>query len=154
MVPYKEKLGVLIFVAGLFLVLGISVLILSAQSDRGTITGTVSDPTGAAMVGVSVTATNTGTGINSNTTTGPNGSYTITLLPVGIYQVNAEHPRFKKFVANGTVVQIGQTALVDIGMQLGEVSETLQVRLKNPFLVLTPRTWEPSFPENNFWICR
>jgi outer membrane receptor protein involved in Fe transport len=118
-VQREERLGLLIFVAGLFLVLGISVLVLNAQSDRGTITGTASDQTGAAIVGVSVTATNSGTGVTSQTTTGANGSYTIALLPVGTYQVSAEHAGFKRFISSGVAIQVGQTARLDVPMQLG-----------------------------------
>src|SRR5688572_6085681 len=132
--PRKERLRFLIFTASLFLVLDLSARVLTAQSDRGTITGTVTDPTEAAIVGVSVTATNAGTGVTSKTNTGANGSYTIPLLPVGTYQVSAEHPGFKKFVGKGVVVEVGQTARVDIGMHLGEISETVQVQAEEPLL--------------------
>jgi len=135
MVLRKERLGGRIFAGEVFLVLGVSILMLSAQSDRGTITGTVTDQTGAPIVSVSVTATNAGTGITSNTTSGTNGSYTIALLPAGTYQVSAEHPGFKRFVSNGIPVQIGQTIPVDIAMQLGKVSETVEVQADAPGLL-------------------
>ena len=109
MMSHKEKLGGLIFVARLFLVLCISTLVLNAQSDRGTITGMVTDPTGAAIIGASLMTTNTGTGVTSRTTTGGNGSYTIALLPVGTYQVSAEQPGFKRSVDSGIAIRIGQT---------------------------------------------
>ena len=54
-----------------------------AQTDRGTITGTVTDATGAVVAGVSITVTNTNTGIVSKTTSGGGGGYTVPLLPVG-----------------------------------------------------------------------
>jgi len=131
--PCKKKPRFRILVAGLSLALAISV-VLSAQSNRGTITGTVTDPTGAAIVGVSVIGTNTGTGVTSKTTTGVNGNYTIPFLPVGTYQVSAEHPGFKKSVGDGVVVEVGQTARVDIGMQLGEISQTVEVQAEEPLL--------------------
>src|SRR5258705_13984503 len=105
----NKRIFLFFFIADLILVLGTSASRLCAQSDRGTITGTVTDQTGAAMIAVSVTARNTGTGVTTKTTTGANGSYTIPLLPVGTYEVSVEHSGFKKFVANGNVVQIGQT---------------------------------------------
>jgi hypothetical protein len=87
------------------------------------------------MVGVSVTATNSGTGVASKAITGESGSFTITLLSVGTYQVSAEHPGFKRFVVSGIAVEIGQTARLDIAMQLGEISETLQVQGEEPLLL-------------------
>ena len=122
----KRRL-ILFLVVELFLALEISVLVLNGQSDRGIITGTVTDESGAAIVGVSLTVTNTGTSVSFKTTTGSNGSYTIALLPVGTYLVNVEQPGFKKFVKNGIVVQVGQTAPLDIVMELGGVNETVEV---------------------------
>ena len=112
----RDRWLIILFVADLFLLGQASVQRLIAQSDRGTITGTVTDSTGAAIIGVSVTATHAGTGATSKTTSGANGSYTIPLLPVGTYQVSAEHPGFKKYVGTGVAVETGQTARVDIGM--------------------------------------
>ena len=132
---HKEKLGGLIFVAGLFLVLCTSGVVLNAQSDRGIITGTVTDESGAAIVGVSITATNSGTGVSSRTTTGSNGSYTIALLPVGTYQVTVEHPGFKRFLKSGITVQVGQTVPLDIAMELGTVNETVEVQADPPMLL-------------------
>lgn len=123
----KKTLPVLILTAVLILLGAVSVFVLNAQSDRGTITGIVTDQSGAAIVGVALTATNTGTSVSFKTTTGSNGSYTIALLPVGTYLVNVEQPGFKKFVKNGIVVQVGQTAPLDIVMELGGVNETVEV---------------------------
>jgi len=133
-VPYKERLRLLICAIGLLLVLSILVLVLSAQSDRGTITGTVIDQTGAAMVGVSVRATNAATGVISKATSGANGSYTITLLPVGTYEVSVEHPGFKRFISSRVAVQVGHTTTVDIGMEVGGLTETLEVQAEEPLL--------------------
>jgi outer membrane receptor protein involved in Fe transport len=87
------------------------------------------------MVGVSVTATNTGTGVTSKATSGANGSYTITLLPVGAYQVSVEQLGFKRFLRNGIAVQIGQTTRLDISMELGNISETIEVHGEEPLLL-------------------
>jgi hypothetical protein len=98
-----------------------------AQMDRGTITGTVTDQTGAVMAGVEVTATNTATGVSTSAKTLGGGAYTIPLLEVGPYQVTAEIHGFKKFVQTGIVLDVGQTIALDIHMQLGAVTETVQV---------------------------
>ena len=132
----NQRRTVPIFAAGLSLVLGALIPLLNAQSDRGIITGTVTDQTGAAIVGVSVAATNKETTISSRTTTGAKRRLnTVTLLPAGTYEVSAEHSGFKKFVGRGIVVQIGQTVRVDIPMELGRVRETVEVRAEEPLLL-------------------
>ncbi len=98
-----------------------------AQSDRGIITGTVTDQSGAVMAGVPVTATNTLTGVATKTTSGPGGAYTIPLLRVGTYDVVAESKGFKRYVQSALVLEVGQTIALDIHMQLGAVTETVQV---------------------------
>jgi len=98
-----------------------------AQSDRGTITGTVTDPSGAVISGASVTASNTATGFRTTTVTSASGNYTIPLLPVGIYDVTVEASGFKKYVQPGITVDLGQTVSLDIRMQVGARTETVEV---------------------------
>ncbi len=100
---------------------------LLAQSDRGTITGTVTDPSGAVIVGATVTATNTATGVDTKTSTSSSGSFTIPFLRAGTYDVTAEQSGFKKFVAAGIVLQVGAVVRTDITMQLGAATETVNV---------------------------
>lgn len=69
-----------------------------AQINRGTIKGTVSDPSGAVVAGASVTATNVATSVDSKATADANGGFTIPFLPPGVYQVTVEQPGFKKAV--------------------------------------------------------
>src|SRR5262245_2218904 len=83
-----------------------------AQTDRGTITGTVTDPTGAVIVGAKVAATNTATRVSTETATTSTGRYTIPSLQVGSYDVTVEQTGFKKAVLTGIVVEVGQTARV------------------------------------------
>ena len=116
------------WVAILFgLVLLSSADLLWAQSDRGTITGTVTDPSGAVIVGATVTATNTATGVSTKVTTGSNGTFTIPLLQAGSYEVSAEQSGFKKSTETGLVLQIGDSIRADISMQLGSTAETVNV---------------------------
>jgi hypothetical protein len=100
---------------------------LFGQSDRGTITGTVTDPSGAVISGASLAATNTATGISTTTVTGSSGDYTIPLLPAGTYQVTAERDGFKKYVQPGIAVDVAQTLSLDIRMQVGARTETVEV---------------------------
>lgn len=105
-----------------------------AQSDRGTITGTVVDSSGARVAGAAVQATNVSTGITNSQTTGSSGDYTIPLLAIGKYRVTVEHPGFKKFVQDGITLNTGLTVTVDISLQLGNVTETVQVTGEPPQL--------------------
>src|SRR5262245_43404694 len=97
------------------------------QTDRGTITGTVSDPTGAVIVGAKVTATNKETKTITEATTTSSGKYTIPLLRAGTYDLTVEQTGFKKAVLTGILVQVGQTARSDATLQLGETSQAVEV---------------------------
>src|SRR2546427_7922268 len=101
---------------------------LRAQSDRGTVTGVITDSSGASMRGVSVTATNTGTGLGTTVVSSSSGNYTIPLLPAGMYTVSAEQTGFKKFAQAGVIVEVGQTVSLDISMQVGSKTETVEVK--------------------------
>ncbi|MCI0420346.1 MAG: carboxypeptidase-like regulatory domain-containing protein, partial [Acidobacteria bacterium] len=103
-------------------------LTVSAQSDRGTITGIVNDATGAVLPKASVTATNVSKGIISKTITNEEGNYTIPLLPAGTYLVKLELSGFKTYIREGITVQVAQTARLDVTLQVGEVSETVEVQ--------------------------
>src|ERR1051325_8856400 len=69
-----------------------------AQTFRGTILGTVSDPNGAVVAGAKVTARNTSTGLERSTTTDEAGNYTIPELPIGTYEVRVEQTGFANAV--------------------------------------------------------
>src|SRR5437899_1370284 len=97
-----------------------------AQTIRGTITGTVTDSTGATVPGIAVTVTNAATGISSSAVTDRQGGYTIPLLPSGTYQATVEQSGFKKYLHGGIVIQIAQTTRLDIGLQVGAMSETVE----------------------------
>src|SRR6059036_3144812 len=80
-----------------------------AQTDRGTITGSVTDPSGAVIVGAKVTATNTATRASTETITTSTGKYTVPLLRPGTYEVTVEQTGFKKYIQTGVIVEVGQT---------------------------------------------
>ncbi len=98
-----------------------------AQSDRGTITGTVVDQSGGVMTGVSVTATNSATGISTRTVSSSAGEYTIPLLRAGSYDVSAEMTGFKRYLRAGITIEVGQTVPLDIQMQVGTPTQTVEV---------------------------
>ena len=107
---------------------------LFAQSDRGTITGTVSDAQSAIVQGGRIVATNTGTGAISQTVTTETGNFTLTQLPAGSYDLTVEAPGFKKTSQNGLRVQVAQTIRVDLHLEVGSTSESVFVTAEAPLL--------------------
>ncbi len=114
--------------------------LLQAQTDRGTITGTVTDQSGAVLVGAKVTVLNTGTGSSVETSTSGAGLFTVPQLTVGVYRVTIEQAGFKKHVQEGVTVALGQTVRVEAALQVGEVSQSVEVQAEAP--VLKPDTSE------------
>src|SRR5713226_4879529 len=105
-----------------------------AQSDRGTIAGTVLDSSGGVVANASVTATDSATGARYSATTGPTGGYRLYDLRVGIYGVSVSAPGFKTVDKTGVVVQINTTASLDFSLQPGDIKETLTVVADAPGL--------------------
>src|SRR6201993_42593 len=95
---------------------------LSAQTFRGTILGTVTDPSGAVIAGAKVTVKNTGTGLERTTETSADGSYSVPELPIGTYTVTVTQPGFQTFVATGVTVDVASERRVDASLKTGEVS--------------------------------
>ena len=100
----------------------------------GTILGTVSDPSGGTLTGVAITVTNEGTNASRSISTDAAGLYRAELLPVGTYQVQAEHAGFKTFKVNGVHVDVQQTVRADILLRLGLVTESVDVASEVPLL--------------------
>ena len=100
---------------------------LAAQTFRGTILGTVTDPTGAVVAGAQVTVKNTGTGQERATTTSADGSYTVPELPIGTYTVTVSQSGFQTFVATGVTVDVASQRRVDASLKTGEVSTKVEV---------------------------
>ena len=101
---------------------------LSAQTGAtATILGTVTDPTGAVVSGVTVTAVNTETGLTRSGVTGGTGGYTIFSLPIGRYDVRAQAPGFRLSEVKDIPLSIDQRARVDFPMVVGETRETVVV---------------------------
>jgi Carboxypeptidase regulatory-like domain/TonB dependent receptor len=105
-----------------------------AQSDRGTITGTVADQTSAVIPGASVVAVNGETGTKYETISTETGNYTLTQLPPGGYQVTVELPGFKKYVRQGITVQIAQTLRIDVALEVGAATDEVTVNADAPLL--------------------
>ena len=105
-----------------------------AQSDRGTITGTVADASGAVLPGVSIIAVNSETGTRYETVATETGNYALNQLPAGEYEINAELPGFRKYVRRGITVLVGQTLRIDIGLAVGSQTEEISITADAPLL--------------------
>jgi hypothetical protein len=107
---------------------------LSAQSTFGSISGTVSDASGSSVPDVVVTLTNVGTTAKQTITTGGDGSYTFVNVEPGQYLLEADKAGFKHIKREGVVVQVQQGVRIDVSMEVGAVSQTVEVTGETPLL--------------------
>lgn len=112
----------------------------SAQLTRATISGTVTDPSGAAVPGASVTVSNQNTGLTRSTTTGPSGRYEVPNVPVGPYDVTATSTGFQTSVRSGVQLTVGRTAVVNHVLELGEITQQVTVTGEVALLETTTAT--------------
>ncbi|MBL8221869.1 MAG: carboxypeptidase regulatory-like domain-containing protein, partial [Bryobacterales bacterium] len=91
------------------------------------LTGVVKDSTGAVVPNVKVTATNTGTNLSRSSVTDDSGNFRIAPLNPGPYRVDAEASGFKKATVPEVILEVGQQARIDVDLQVGDVSQTLEV---------------------------
>jgi hypothetical protein len=99
-----------------------------AQTTTGSIVGTVTDPSGAAVPGATVTVTNEGTGIVViRLTTDPSGNYVATTLLPGRYSITVEATGFKKSVSPGINLSVQDRLGVNVTLEVGQVTETVEV---------------------------
>lgn len=99
------------------------------QIKSATITGTVTDPTGAVIPGATVTVINQETNVQTTTTTDNSGNFNVPYLAPGTYTVNVERAAsgFAKYSKTNVVVSTAQTVQVEIRMQVGGAAETVTV---------------------------
>src|SRR5215510_5239891 len=117
-----------------FLALVLSTPSVFAQTDRGTVTGTVADPTNAVIPGANVTATNTQTTLKYETISTETGNFTLTQLPGGTYELVVELPGFKKYVRQGITVLAATTVRIDVKLEVGAATEEVTVNADAPLL--------------------
>src|SRR6185437_2138457 len=124
------------FSLALFLVIGLLAAIQPAWSQEVTasITGTVTDPSNAAVADAKVTAKSVERGLTYNAVTNDSGLYRISQLPVGTYELKVEKPGFSSVSHPAFVLTLNQIARIDIGMKVGQVSETVEVTGSAPVL--------------------
>jgi hypothetical protein len=97
------------------------------QSDRGTITGTISDPAGAVVAAAQIEAKGVATGAVYNAASTATGNYTLSQLPAGEYELTVTNPGFKKAVRQNITVQVAGTIRIDVGLEVGATSDAVTV---------------------------
>jgi hypothetical protein len=106
----------------------------TAQESRGTLAGLVTDPSGARVSGAEVVATNASTGVVYRTETNLSGAYTIPFVPPGEYAVKVTATGFKSFERSPIVMQVQSKVDVDVTLELGSISDVVEVRGDAPVL--------------------
>ena len=104
----------------------------SAQEVSAGITGRVTDPSGAAIVGATVTAKDLDRGTDWPTKTNEDGIYAFPRIPIGRYELRVEAQGFKTYVNPDVALEVNQRARVDVSMQVGTMTESVQVTGEAP----------------------
>jgi hypothetical protein len=108
-----------------------------AQSTGGRIRGTVTDATGGAVPGVTVTLVNAGTNVAREAVTGATGEYLFLEVAVGTYDINVNQSGFKKFIRKGIALDLNAVLVVDVTLQVGGSTETVEVTGAPPVIDTT-----------------
>ena len=98
-----------------------------AQSERGTITGTIRDSSGAVIPAAKVVLTNTQTGVTATMTSNADGEYTIPQLPVGTYSVRIEKEGFRPASITGVILNASATVRADAALEVGAATQAIEV---------------------------
>jgi hypothetical protein len=98
-----------------------------AQSDRGTITGTLTDSSGAVVASAPIQARNIETGAIFDAGSSTTGNYTLAQLPVGTYELSVVAPGFKRYVRSSLTVEVAQTLRIDIALEVGAATDSVTV---------------------------
>ncbi len=103
-------------------------LLYAGAQTTAQVSGTVLDPSGAAIAGAQVQITNTGTNAVRTVTSSDDGSYSFPNLPIGPYKLEASKPGFTTYVQQGIVLQVGTNPTVNVTLQVGAVTQTVEVQ--------------------------
>ncbi|MBI4454344.1 MAG: TonB-dependent receptor [Acidobacteria bacterium] len=119
-----------------------------AQITTASISGTIKDETGAVLPGVSLTVTHLDTGRTSATISDDQGRYRILNLALGNYRVNAELVGFQTTVRGGVTLSVGQEAVVDLTLRVGEITDKVEVTGEAPLVETTTSTLRALIDQN------
>ncbi|WP_353067450.1 TonB-dependent receptor [Tunturibacter psychrotolerans] len=139
----KRISGIVIALAALFFTSG-----LLAQTVTGTITGVITDPSGAVVGGASVVAHNTDTNVDSRVTTNASGLYRIQFLPIGRYEVTVEAKGFDKETIPAFQLEVLQITTFNVTLTVGSSAEVVNVSEAAPILNTSDATLSGTFTAN------
>jgi outer membrane receptor protein involved in Fe transport len=105
----------------------LSTAMLVGQTFRGTILGTVTDPSGAVVAGATVKVKNVATGLERTTATSADGSYAVPELPIGTYSVTVTQTGFQTAITNTVEVNVATERRVDVAFKTGQVTQVVEV---------------------------
>src|ERR1041385_520355 len=128
---YKMQKRMLVWAVAL---LAVWATLAKAQVTTGTINGTVTDPSGAVLPGAKIEITSDATGAMRMATTDASGHYSVPQLAIGSYKVSATLEGFQTDVHPGVQVAVGGTATVDMKLQVGAVTQTVEVTGEAPLI--------------------
>lgn len=114
-----------------------------AQAVGGTILGSVKDASGGAISGAVVTISSNDTGLKRALITDASGEYVAPSLPPGAYSVTAEMAGFKKVSVANVGLGVDQKARVDLSLEVGQVTESINVEASVPLVQSDSRRWAP-----------
>jgi hypothetical protein len=109
----------------------------NAQAVGATLSGTVTDPSGGVVPNASVSIRNTATGITRDVTTNADGIYSAPNLLPGVYGVTVSAAGFSKAVQSGVTLTVGATQVLNVAMQVGQATQTVEVTAEAPTVNLT-----------------
>src|SRR5947208_1444005 len=115
---------------GLFALLCVAI----AQIGRGTLTGTIADPSGASIPGAAITLTHSDTGVKMSGQSGSVGNYYFSNLVPGAYTIDVSATGFREYTQRGLTVSVGDIVTVNITLQLGATTDRVVVTAEAPQL--------------------
>jgi hypothetical protein len=137
-----EKRGTLIrmLLICLTVISCVSVTMSQSQSNAADLQGYVRDPNGAIVVGATITARNPATNFSRSTSSNDEGYYQLVSLPPGEYEVTVEAPNYKKAVVASYKLTVGSRADLDWTLEIGQITELVNVTTEDQPIVETTRT--------------
>jgi Carboxypeptidase regulatory-like domain/TonB dependent receptor len=131
MATYRKALGVCIVSAAMLILLAIPAV---AQLPTATILGVAKDSSGGVLPNVTVTATNVDTGLTRTVKTSDDGEFRLPELPVGRYEVKAEHTGFKTVTRKGITLEVTQQAVINLDFEVGSTDQVVVVTEEAPLV--------------------
>ncbi len=127
-------------VLAMFALISVSISFAQAQANAADLSGKVVDPNGAVVPGATVVAKNSATGISRTVTTDSDGEYQIIALPPGNYELTAEAKTFKKVKISPVTLTVGQSATLQIKLEVGVVTDQVTITGDDVQLIETTKT--------------